>query len=271
MQERPSPAKTSLRNTISICLLATCVGLSSPPVTAQEAKERFTLKGHPAGITGVAFSPDGKRIVSGSSGLSDEKSVIVWDAATGEEILSLKAQAAEGRCVAFSPDGKRIVATDSRRVAVWDAATGREVLSLGETGARGISSVAFSPDGKRIARAGQGVDEQKGRACGVVKVWDAATGKEVLSLKDPVDLHGIAFSPDGKRIVAGAWVKVKVWDAATGQELLSLPGHTGGIFSVAFSPDGKRIVAGLGGNPKSGELKEWDAARGKELLSMKPP
>jgi WD40 repeat protein len=228
----------------SIFLLVTCMGLSSSPVTAQEGNEQFTLKGHPSRVTGVAFSPDGKQIVSGSEGLSGDKSVILWDAATGKENLSLKAQAAAGRCVAFSPDGKRIVATDIRRVVVWDAVTGKEVLSLGETGGRGISSVAFSPDGKRIARAGQSVDEQKGRACGMVKVWDAATGKEVLCLKDAVDLHGVALSPDGKQIVAGAWVKVKVWDATTGKELLAHQGHTSGISSVVFSPDGKRIVSG---------------------------
>ncbi|HEY1380134.1 MAG TPA: WD40 repeat domain-containing protein [Gemmataceae bacterium] len=261
----------TMQHKFGIHLLAACVGLSSASVTAQEAQERVTLKGHPSGITGVAFSPDGKQIASASAGLKDEKSLILWDAGTGKEIFSLRADAAAGRCLAFSPDGKRVVTTDSNNVAVWDAATGQEVLTLGETGGRGISSVAFSPDGKRVARAGQVVDEQKKRACGVVKVWDAATGKEVLSFKHPVDLHGVAFSPDGKQIVTGAWVEVKVWDAATGKELLSLPANTGGVYSVAFSPDGKRIAAGLGGNPTAGEVKVWDAAAGKELLSIKSP
>ena len=161
----------------------------------------------------------------------------VWDAATGQEILSLKGHTAAVTSVAFSPDGKRIVSgSRDKTVKVWDAATGQELLSLkGHTGE--VSSVAFSPDGKRIV---SGSEDQ------TVKVWDAATGQEAPLPQGPHQTGSTAWrsARDGKRIVSGSWDKtVKVWDAATGQELLSLKGHTGLVSSVAFSPDGKRIVS----------------------------
>src|SRR5258708_5985371 len=113
------------------CLLATCVGLATSSLSAQEAK--LTLRGHKEGWICVAFSPDGKRIVSGSA----DKTEKVWDAATGKEILSISDEDCV-TSVAFSPDGKRIASAYFRtsayfltiRVKVWDAATGKRVLSL---------------------------------------------------------------------------------------------------------------------------------------------
>ena len=78
-----------------------------------------------------------------------------------------------------------------------------------------------------------------------MKVWDARTGQESLTLKGHTgQVNSVAFSPDGKRIAsASADQTVKVWDARTGQETLTLKGHTSVVYSVAFSPDGKRLVS----------------------------
>ena len=75
----------------------------------------------------MAFSPDGKRIVTGSG----DETVKVWDAETGQEVLTLKGHAGAVISVAFSPDGKRIVSgSEDRTVKVWDAETGQELLAL---------------------------------------------------------------------------------------------------------------------------------------------
>jgi serine/threonine protein kinase len=125
-----------------------------------------------------------------------------------------------------------------------------------------IRSVLYSPDGKRLASVDRG---------GTVKVWDAQTGRELLTRKGGG--IGMAFSPDGKRLAGASPVvarggpegTVKVWDAQTGQELLSLKGHTAVVNSIAFSPDGKRLAS----SSQDKTVKVWDTQTGQELLSLK--
>ena len=212
----------------------------------------------------VAFSPDGKRIVSGSG----DKTVRVWDAATGQPhrhadrptpigAAADRPHRAECASVAFSPDGQRIVSGSvDKTVRLWDAATGQPIGAplTGHTDL--VTSVAFSPDGKRIV---------SGSVDNTVRVWDADTGQPIGA---PLTGHtgavySVAFSPDGKRIVSGSDDKtVRVWDADTGQPIgAPLTGHTGAVYSVAFSPDGKRIVSGSVDNT----VRVWDAATGQPV------
>ena len=118
----------------------------------------------------------------------------VWDAQTGQELLTLKDTYGS---VAFSPDGKRLASSsvDGRTVKVWDAQTGQELLSCkGHNGQ--INSVAFSPDGKRLASAGW--DR-------MVHVWDAQTGQELLTYKGHSGMiRSVAFSPDGTRLASAS-------------------------------------------------------------------
>ncbi|HLJ95397.1 MAG TPA: serine/threonine-protein kinase [Gemmataceae bacterium] len=237
----------------------------------------LTLKGHNMFIDSVTFSPDGKRLVSATTGGSNgsqriEPELKVWDAQTGQELLTL--QNASYGSVALSPDGKRL-ASGSK---VWDAQTGRQLLSLqGHTG--DVTSVAFSPDGQRLA-SGSGDLSDQGKP-GEVKVWDAQTGRGLLTLKGRTgDVRSVVFSPDGKRLAHGitGGLKdgkrlpgvVKVWDVQTGQELLTLQGGGG---SVTFSPDGKRLASRtgrgrLGGTPVPEEVRVWDVRTGQELPSL---
>ena len=109
--------------------------------------------------------------------------------------------------------------------------------------------MAFSPDGQRLASAS--FDQ-------TVKVWDARTGQESLTLKGHTSLvRSVAFSPDGQRLASASWDQtVKVWDARTGQESHTLKGHTGQVLSVAFSPDGQRLASAS----EDQTVKVWDAA-----------
>ena len=200
------------------------------------------------GISSVAFSPDGQRIVTGS----EDQTAKVWEAASGKELLTLKGHSDGINSVAFSPDGQRIVTGSGDQTAkVWEAASGKELSHLKGHSAR-IRSVAFSPDGQRIVT---GSDDQ------TAKVWEAASGKELLTLKGHSGpIRAVAFSPDGQRIVTGSEDQTaKVWEAASGKELLTLKGHSSPIWSVALSPDGQRIVTGSDDQT----AKVWEAASGR--------
>src|SRR5439155_11009451 len=96
----------------------------------QFQRGHITLKCHTWEVFSVAFSPDGKRIASGSQ----DNMVKVWDAQTGKELLTLKGHTGYVNSVAFSPDGKRIASgsgiLESGEVEVWDEQTGQETLTL---------------------------------------------------------------------------------------------------------------------------------------------
>ena len=212
-----------------------------------------TLRGHLDAVTSVAFSPDGRRILTGSN----DGTAKVWNAASGKELVTLKGHRGAVACAAFSPDGRRIATASTDGTAkVWEAASGRELLTLkGHPGE--VMSVAYSPDGQRIVT---------GSGDHTARVWEAASGRDLLALKGHSDLvHAAAFSPDGQRIVTGSWDgTVRVWEAASGRALRALDGHSR-VFSVAFSPDGRRIVRGS----EDGTAEVWDAASGEELFTLK--
>jgi hypothetical protein len=117
-----------------------------------------------------------------------------------------------------------------------------------------VETVSFSPDGGRIASGS--IDK-------TVRVWDAASGRELACLRGHEDcVLSVSFSPDGRRIASGSNDKtVRVWDAASGRKLVCLRGHERQVTSVCFSPDGGRIASGSYDNT----VRVWDTASGECL------
>jgi WD40 repeat protein len=253
-------------------------------------KEKNRLLGHSAGVLSVAFSPDGKTIVTGSG----DNTVKLWNL-EGKEIQTLKGHSANISRVAFSPDGKTIAtASEDSMVKLWNL-EGKEIQTLKGHSA-GVNSVAFSPDGKTIATGswdntvklwnleGKEIQTLKGHSAGVnsvafspdgktiatvsgdntVKLWNLE-GKEIQTLKGhSAGVNSVAFSPDGKTIATGSLDNtVKLWNLE-GKEIQTLKGHSAGVNSVAFSPDGKTIATGSLDNT----VKLWNL-EGKEIQSFK--
>jgi WD40 repeat protein len=111
----------------------------NPRVQADWSAALQTLEGHSSSVSSVAFSPDGKQVVSGS----DDQTVKLWDTATGAALQTLKGHSGSVTSVAFSPDGKQIVSSSSdRTVRLWDRATGTALQTLeGHSGS--VNSVAY--------------------------------------------------------------------------------------------------------------------------------
>jgi len=117
-----------------------------------------TLEGHSNWVNAMAYSPYGQHIVSGSS----DKTVKVWDAATGKLDKTLDGHSGPVSAVAYSPDGQHIVSGSfDKTVKVWDAATGKLDKTLNGHSDT-VMAVAYSPDGQHIV---SGSDDK------TVKVW----------------------------------------------------------------------------------------------------
>jgi len=166
---------------------------------ALNGAEVMTLQGHEDVIVSVAFSPDSKRLASGSW----DKTLRVWDLTSRVELMTLKGHLSGVMSVAFSPDGKRIASASLDRTAkIWDAATGVELMTLYGHRAS-VYSVEFSPDGRRIITSGRDA----------VRLWDYATGAELVILGAGSGSLDVAFSPDGQTIAAASGGSLVLWQS----------------------------------------------------------
>lgn len=241
--------------------LSALVALAAPRASAADAKP-LALEGHAAGVPAVVFIGDGKVLATGS----EDKTVKLWDAATGKELAELKTGAVQS--LASSRDGARLaVGAHAGTVRVWDVETRKELLTF-KSSKGDTAGLEFSPEGKLLAVGGGGFDGKAEKAFGSITLLNAADGRELLSVAW-VDnrVTGLAFAPDGNTLAAcssnGA---VALWDVATGKKLTDLGTNPNGASGLAFSPDGKLVACG--NFYRELTIKLWDVATGKEVRTL---
>ncbi len=231
--------------------------VSCPPT---QANTFCTLKSHTGWVNSVAFSPDGLLLASGSA----DKTIKLWEVATGSLVRTLYGHSYTVYSVAFSPDGRLLASAPWQEIKLWEVATGSLVRTrTGHTS--NVNSVAFSPDGRLLASASW--DK-------TIKLWEVASGREVHTLSGHTHwVLSVAFSPDGRFLASASWDKtIKLWEVASGREVRTLTGHTYAVFSVAFSPDGRLLASASCGKFNiytnsciQGEIKLWEVASGREV------
>lgn len=204
-----------------------------------EGRKLRELAGHGDLISDLAFSPDGKSLVTASY----DKSVRVWDVASGEQKKFFQGHADKITCLALSRDGKTIASGGfDRTIRFWDAPV--EPIEVGAD----VYGIAFSPDGKSLAAI----------VSGSMRVLDLAARKELFRVPRPAEVGVVAFSPDGKTLAATVGAGVRFWELPAGKEQPGGPAGRGAVHSVGWSPDGASLVV-AGDN-----VAVWDVARRAE-------
>jgi WD40 repeat protein len=245
------------------------VSVGATVYDAATGREIGTFKGSSSTICGVVFSPDGKRL-AGIGGNVNSSTVVMWDATPLPSSRRFPGHTAKITGLSFSPDGKRLAASSGHAVdpyqpglvKIWAVDTGQEMLTLAGHKGR-INGLAYSPDGKRLVSVGQ-ADAGSNKWSRIV--WDAATGREELTLDGTGSYYSArsaAFSPDSNRLatIDEGGSDVRIWDLKPGRELLRIPHNGVERRCVAFRPDGKALA------DNTGEVR--DASTGQVIASFR--
>ena len=213
-------------------------------------------------VLALAFSPDGKILVSGGY-----KEVRVWDGAGGKLVRTLGGLAGQVHAVAFGPDSRTLavaagIAGRSGAVALLDLESG--AITPIEQAKDEMLAVAISADGKWLATGGTD---------SIIRVWNLETKAPALELKGHADwITGLAFSPDGRLLASSSADKTaSIWKTDTWKEEFQLPVQiTEPVSGVAFSTEGDLLAFAVGG-PEERSIRLWRTEGAfREIDSSRP-
>ncbi|MFC3892965.1 WD40 repeat domain-containing serine/threonine protein kinase [Lentzea rhizosphaerae] len=228
------------------------------PGRPEEITEHVQLSDHKDTVTSIAWSPDGKFLVSGDDSL-DGAVVRIWDVAAAKVLGTVQNPDGPGGAsacaVAISPDGKILAAGGNRTgdstTYLWNLADRTQIGTLED--ARAImKTLRFHPDGKTIVGLTHG---------GGLKVWDVATRKVKIGLTEADGGSELAFSKDGSLLAYGGtkFQEIKLVDPATGKTVRTINDSTAP--GMAFSPDGKTLA--IPDDDGKNSMQLWDVATGQ--------
>lgn len=200
----------------------------------------------PAGMTVLAITPNGKRIVGTRDGR-----LSVWDVESGNLLHALDKSSGSVSSLTVTPDGKRCVGVSMNTIKIWDMESGERLKILkGHTGA--IKSLAITPDSCQCV---SGSDDKS------VRIWDLESGQCRLIFEGyRNNIRAIAITRDGEKCVCGSGDHcLRIWDLKARKCLWTLEGHTREINVIVITPDGKRCLSGS----DDGTLRLWDMESGQ--------
>ena len=244
--------------------------VTAPPSTAPPPPPVRILAASHQPVSSLMFSPDGQ-VLAAAGG---DRTIGLWDVASGTELRSLQAHAGAVRTIAFSPAGDWLAsAGDDKLIKLWKpkasgpgdsedpAGDGQAVHTLTLTGYAGYPTcLAFAPGGLTLAA---------GTSAGRIELWETNTGRKTRSFGGSAKrINALAFAPDGTSLATGGDDNaVTLWSAAEARPLRALTGHVSFVEAVEFTSDGRRVISGS----RDQTIKVWAVVTGAVLLSLSYP
>jgi WD40 repeat protein len=246
----------------------TLISIRADTINMLEVFESFKLGDI---VRSVAFTPDGT-ILAAAGGNSDDFSIHIWEAASGQSLGTLDGHTGIIWGVAFSPDGQMLASVASDKTAkIWDWRNRTLLKSLDFP--HEVSSVSFSPDGQTLAVGG--VDEPQNQIQNAA-IWTFSVGSwnPVRKFSEYLNIAALAYSPDGRWLIGGGTSRnVQVWQASDGASLFTL-NHAHQVLKAAISPDSSTVATAtcettVNDVCMDGGVWLWDLRTGKLIQKLK--